>query len=111
MTWFNNLRIAGRLGVGVGAAVGALLIGAFVGASGLGSAGSATNDLAEKDVAALTHVGTIVDQLGGNEQKLAQHLYVEDGDLKAQDGTAKDMADNDKEIDAAVAQLRGEVRT
>src|SRR3954464_4475014 len=111
MTWFNNLRIGVRLAIGFGTLVAALLIVAFVGASGLGSAGNATKDLADHDVKASSHIATIIDQLGGNEQKVAQHLYVEDGDLKAQDATAKDIADNAKEIDRAVAELRKEIST
>src|SRR4051812_47085568 len=111
MTWFNNLRIGVRLAIGFGTLVVALLIVAFVGASGLGSAGNATKDLANHDVKATSHIATIIDQLGGNEQKIAEHLYVEDGDLKAQDGTAKEIADNAKEIDGAVAQLRKELST
>src|SRR3954463_11488189 len=109
MTWFNNLRIGVRLAIGFGTLVVALLIVAVVGASRLGSAGNATKDLAEHDVKAQSHIATIIDQLGGNEQKIAQHLYVEDGDLKAQDATAADIAGNAKEIDGAVGALRHEL--
>ena len=111
MTWFNNLRIGVRLAIGFGALGAALLIVAFVGVSGLNSAGNATKELANKDVKALTEISTITDQLGGNQQKVAQHLYVQDGELKAQDATSKEIDENAKEIDRAVGALRAEITT
>ena len=111
MTWFNNLKIGVRLAIGFGALVAALAIVAIVGATGLGSAGDATKALAANEVKATAEIGTVIDRFGSNGTMLANHLYVQDGDLKSQDATAKEIEANDKDIDASLEHIRGGVDT
>jgi methyl-accepting chemotaxis protein len=106
MTWFNNLRIGVRLAIGFGSLVAAIVLVAAVGASGLSSTGSATEDLAAKEVKATVEVGTVIDRFGSNGSMVANHLYVQDGDLKAQDKTVAEIKDNDKDVAGALDSIR-----
>jgi methyl-accepting chemotaxis protein len=106
MNWFNNLKIGVRLAIGFGALVAALAIVALVGSSALSSAGTTTKGLAQNEVQSTRDIASVVDHAGDNRVLVAQHLYVQDGDLKAQDATARKIAENSQEIDALLAKVR-----
>ena len=97
MTIFKNLRLSARLGAAFGLLVLALLVTAAISLGGIGKVSDSTDTLAERDVAALQDLVTVSEDFLASGYLLLRHLYVEDGDLRAQDRTAK-------EIDAFTAE-------
>jgi methyl-accepting chemotaxis protein len=92
MSSFNNLRLAHRLGLAFGALAVALAIAAVVSLTGVAKLDSKAQTMADRDVHALQELVAISEDFLATAHLVAQHLYVEDGDLKAQDETAKEIA-------------------
>jgi methyl-accepting chemotaxis protein len=88
MSSFRNLRLAVRLGIAFGALALALVITAIVSFNGLGKLDENARTLSERDVNALLALVTISEDFLAADGDVVRHLYVEDGDLKAQDKTA-----------------------
>jgi methyl-accepting chemotaxis protein len=91
MQSLRNLRLAVRLAVAFGAlAAGLLLVGA-VAVSEMRALKSEANGLAERDVRALALAGTVGRRASTIAHHVAQHLYVFDGDVEAQDEVQKEL--------------------
>jgi methyl-accepting chemotaxis protein len=99
MKTFLNLRLSARLGAAFGFLVLALVVTAVVGLSGLGKVTDHAEQLSERDVTGLQELVTVSEDFLASGYLVVRHLYVEDGDLKAQDRTAK-------EIDGFTAEAR-----
>ena len=91
MKTFLNLRLSARLGAAFGFLVLALVVTAVVGLSGLGKVNDQAEQLSSRDVAGLEELVTVSEDFLASGYLLVRHLYVEDGDLKAQDATAKEI--------------------
>ena len=85
MQTFRNLRLAVRLGVAFGALAAGLLIVAAVAFVSAGQNQSALESLSHEDVTALELVADLGERSESIAHKTAQHLYVVDGDLEAED--------------------------
>jgi methyl-accepting chemotaxis protein len=84
--YFRNLRLAVRLAIAFGAlAVGLLLVGG-VAVTAMGGLKDKTNQLSATDLQATKLAGDMAEKNATINALTAQHLYVFDGDLKAQDG-------------------------
>jgi methyl-accepting chemotaxis protein len=111
MQFFRNLRLAVRLAIGFGTlAVGLLLVG-VVAISAMGGLNSKTDELGSHDLGATRLAGALAERNATIGHLVAQHLYVHDGDIKAQDALAKRMqslsAQNVKDGDALKRLLAG----
>ena len=111
MTFFNNLKLAVRLGVAFGALTLALLITAFVSVNGLSRLGADAKELSERDVHGLLQLVTISEDFLAADGDVLRHLYVENGDLEAQDKTAEAIAAWSQEADAALAALEPQIES
>jgi methyl-accepting chemotaxis protein len=81
----RNLRLALRLALAFGAvAVGLLLVGG-VALQQVGGLENETTELSDRDLKATAIAGTVGERAALIAHHVAQHLYVDDGDLKAQD--------------------------
>ena len=105
MKTFLNLRLSARLGAAFGFLVLALVVTAVVGLKGVGSVNGGAERISDRDVAALQDLVTVSEDFLASGYRVVRHLYVEDGDLKAQDGTAKEIAGSTAEARKAVASL------
>ncbi len=111
MQFFRNLRLAVRLAIGFGSlAVGLLLVG-VVAISAMGGLNSKTNQLGTHDLRATRIAGELSERSATIGHLVAQHLYVHDGDLKAEDALAKRIealaAENTKDGAALKTLLQG----
>src|SRR5215213_56798 len=102
---FANLRLAVRLGVAFGALVVALVVTAALSINGAGGIDADARELSQRDVAAFGQLVTISEDFLAADGDVLRHLYVEDGDVAAQDKTAKSIAAWGEEADAAIAAL------
>jgi methyl-accepting chemotaxis protein len=85
MQFFRNLRLAVRLAIAFGAlAVGLLLVGA-VAVNEMGGLKDRAGQIGERDMRANTVAGKLGERAATIGHYVAQHLYVHDGDLEAQD--------------------------
>src|SRR4051794_36124044 len=91
MKTFLNLRLSARLGAAFGFLVIALVVTAVVGLNGLSSVNRNAEDVSGRDVVALQQLVTVSEDFLAGGYRVLRHLYVEDGDLKAQDRTAKEI--------------------
>ena len=105
MSFFTNLKLAMRLGIAFGALALALAITAFVSFSGLNGVDADAHDLSERDVAALLQLVTISEDFLATDGEVTRHLYVEDGDLKAQDARAETIAAWNEEAKETLVKL------
>jgi len=80
-----NLPIAARLGLAFGLLALALLATTLTATHAFGIFRDDTRQLANRDVRALAVAGQLGQGLQGAGRETANHLYVHDGDLKAQD--------------------------
>jgi methyl-accepting chemotaxis protein len=97
MQFFRNLRLAVRLAIGFGTlTVGLLLVGVLAIAA-IGGLKAQTNELGSHDLAATRLAGDLASQSATIGHLVAQHLYVDDGELGAEDALAN-------RIDALSAQ-------
>ena len=85
MQYFRNLRLAVRLAIAFGAvAVGLLLVGS-VAVTAMGGLKDKTDALGSHDLRATTLAGDLAERNTTIRALVAEHLYVRDGDLDAQD--------------------------
>jgi methyl-accepting chemotaxis protein len=105
MSSFTNLKLAVRLGVAFGALMLALAVTAAVSVNGLGKLDAATHELSERDVSALLELVTISEDFLATDGDVLRHLYVQEGDLEAQDKTAEKIAGWNAEADETLAAL------
>jgi methyl-accepting chemotaxis protein len=106
MKRFNDLRLAYRLGAAFGGLALALAVTAAVSLSGLGKLDASSKRMSDRDVQALQHLVVISEDFLSMGYLAVRHLYVEDGDLRAQDETAKEIAQWEQEGQDALAALR-----
>src|SRR3954447_22900797 len=106
MKSFLNLRLSARLGAAFGFLIVALLVTAFVSLNGLSNVNDRANRLSDKDLGALGHLVTVSEDFLATGYRVARHLYVEDGDLKAEDITAKEIAGYQAEARESMSALR-----
>ena len=105
MSVFTNLKLAVRLGIAFGALAVALAITAALSLDGLGKIDANASELSDRDVAALLQLVTLSEDFLATDGDVVRHLYVEDGDLKAQDKRAKTIEAWQAEADEALAGL------
>jgi methyl-accepting chemotaxis protein len=108
---FANLRLSARLGIAFGALIVALVVTAALSISGAGGIQSDADELSQRDVAAFGHLVTISEDFLAAHGDVVRHLYVEDGDLKAQDVTAERIAEWGEEAEAALAALEPQLES
>jgi methyl-accepting chemotaxis protein len=112
LSFFANLRLAVRLGIAFGALIVALLVTAFVGINGLGAIQSDADELSQRDIVAYAHLVSISEDFLATDGDVVRHLYVEDGDLKAQDKTAAKIVawqqEADENLEALAQHLEGD---
>ena len=93
MQSFKNLRLAVRLAIAFGAlAVGLLLVGA-VAVQAMGGLKAQTNELANEDLRATALAGDLAERNATIGHLVAQHLFVNDGDIDAQSALEDRMHD------------------
>src|SRR3954453_21875048 len=85
MTSIRNLPLAARLGGAFGVLCVAVAIVAFTGLHAMSGLRAKTDDLAERHLVAAQLLGGMQTRAKDNVYLIAQHLYVHDGDLAAQD--------------------------
>jgi methyl-accepting chemotaxis protein len=102
---FANLRLAVRLGAAFGALILALVVTAALSISGAGGIHTDADELSHRDIAAFGQLVTISEDFLATDGDVLRHLYVEDGDVKAQDKTAKSIEAWGEEADEALAAL------
>ena len=105
MTSIRNLPLAVRLGGAFGVVCLALTIVAFTGVHAMSGLRAKTDELGERHLAAAQLLGGMQTRAKDNVSLIAQHLYVRDGDLAAQDGIFKDIEANWAKNAAAGAKL------
>ena len=108
LTAFNNLRLAVRFGIAFGALVLGLALVALVGASALGALQSRTAELGARELGAAQLAGRLNQRSQTIARVAAQHLYVNDGDLKAQDALqqrATRLGEENTKTTEALAEL------
>src|SRR4051812_4966363 len=89
MQSIRNLRLAVRLALAFGAlAVGLLLVGG-VAVQQMGNLKHRTTELGDVDLKATALSGSLGERAALIAHHVAQHLYVKDGDLKAEDAIQK----------------------
>jgi methyl-accepting chemotaxis protein len=111
LAFFANLRLAVRLGVAFGALVVALLVTTALSVNGLGAIQSDADELSHRDIVAYSHLVALSEDFLATDGDVLRHLYVEDGDLKAQDKTAANIADWEKEADKSLKGLAPELES
>src|SRR5919112_3010240 len=106
MSRFNNLRLAYRLGIAFGALVLALVVIGAISVSKINALEGQTTNLSDHDSIALEKVLTIEQRIQRTSYLTSSHLYIYDGDLKAQDGVAKEITSlrNENTVDMAAAR-------
>jgi glutaredoxin 2 len=92
MTFFASLNLPVRLGIAFGALVVALAITTALSLNGLGKLDADAHELSERDVSALMELVTLSEDFLATDGDIVRHLYVEDGDLEAQDKRAEKIA-------------------
>ena len=85
MTSIRNLPLAARLGGAFGVLCVAVAIVAFTGMHAMTGLRAETDELGERHLAAAQLLGGMQERAKDNVGLIAQHLYVRDGDLAAQD--------------------------
>ena len=104
---FSNLRLGVRLGLSFTALIAAMLAIGAIGFRDMDALGSDTQDLADNDVRALTVAAALADRASDTAHLVAQHLYVNDGDVAAQDKLAARIAPVTGRNDVDIRTLRG----
>jgi methyl-accepting chemotaxis protein len=107
--FFSNQRLGVRLGVAFAALAVGLAIIAVVSITQLGALERNAKQLSERDVAALMELVTISEDFLAADGDVLRHLYVEDGDVRAQDKTAEKIAGWAKEARTALDVLETRV--
>src|SRR3954466_14127381 len=106
MSRFNNLRLAYRLGIAFGALVLALVVIGAISVSKINTLSAATTNLSDHDTVTLENVLAIEQRIQRTSSLTARHLYVHDGDLKAQDAADKEITGlrNENTVDMTAAR-------
>jgi methyl-accepting chemotaxis protein len=91
MQRLTGVRLAGRLGVGFGALGLALMIVAALAGSRMAGLGDDIRSLAAKDLRATDLAGRVATRSAIVGNHVSQHVFVYDGDLKAQDRLAAEV--------------------
>jgi methyl-accepting chemotaxis protein len=113
MQTFRNLRLAVRLGVAFGALAVGLVVVAAVALASAGQNQSALESISKHDVAALELVSDLGERTQSIAHKTAQHLYVYDGDLEAEDALQAEieaLRDQNGKDGKALAAIVGTAR-
>jgi methyl-accepting chemotaxis protein len=111
MKTFLNLRLAVRLGVAFGSLSVALAIIAAVGINGVGAVDEDAERLSGRDIIALENLVAVSEDFMTSGYKVVRHLYVEDGDLAAQDETANEIATLNAEAKRTLAELEPKMQS
>src|SRR5689334_11563495 len=106
MKSFLNLRLAVRLGVAFAFLCLALVVTTLISLSSIGKVDDRAQRLSHNDLGALKALVTVSEDFLASGYRVVKHLYVEDGDLKAEDRTAKEVAGFEAEARESVAKLR-----
>ncbi|MEA2323456.1 MAG: methyl-accepting chemotaxis protein, partial [Solirubrobacteraceae bacterium] len=104
MSRFNDLRLAYRLGIAFAVVILALAVIAAISVSRMSALNADARAMADHDVVSLEHVLTVQQRVERASALTVTHLYVYDGDLKAQDAVAAQVAALAK---ANAADLKG----
>ena len=108
MKTLRNLRLSARLGGAFGLVALLLLAIALLGATRVNAVKNDVNDLGQRKIRAQALIGQMGARASSTINATTQHLYVFDGDVKHEDGIAKeiaaDMAADDRDGEA-VARL------
>jgi methyl-accepting chemotaxis protein len=84
LSFFKNLRVAQRLAIAFGALIVAMAAIAAVGVIGLGKVNERTERIGDENLPALQSTGAYDTYTQALVRLVADHLYVQDGDPKAQ---------------------------
>ena len=87
------------------------MVTTLISLSSIGKVDDRAKDLSHNDLGALKALVTVSEHFMANGYRVVKHLYVQDGDLKAEDRTAKEIAGFEAEARASVAKLRPLLRT
>jgi methyl-accepting chemotaxis protein len=102
----RDLRLGVRLGLAFGLLLAALAVISVVSVGKLRSLdASSTNTAQGKVIAAQQQLGVLQHGFQANAHNTVRHLYVYDGDLKAQDAVAADVAKVKAEIGKSLSAL------
>jgi len=102
----SNLRLGVRLGLAFGLVILGLAIVALVGITSMSGLNDRVTELTEHDVPAVENVLSAAARMEDNELELVEHLYIEDGDARAQAATAERIAADTGEIEEHLAAAR-----
>jgi methyl-accepting chemotaxis protein len=105
MSALRNLRLSQRLGAAFGVLVLALAIIAGLSALKLDALDQHIGSLGDNDTVALSKLGDIHTRVELTAHQTAEHLYVHDGELEAQDRIAAAQAADFKEVAADTKEL------
>jgi methyl-accepting chemotaxis protein len=105
MTSIRNPPLAARLGGAFGALCLALVLVAFTGVNAMNGLEAKSDELADRHLRASELLAGIQQDAKDTVGLVAQHLYVYDGDLAAQDGVAEKIEAEHAESDRAAAEL------
>ena len=92
MAFFANQKLAVRLGMAFGALAAGMLVVAAIGFIQMGALRSTSEALNDEQVGALGFAAAAATHSVDIGQETANHLYVDDGDIKAQDEVALDIS-------------------
>jgi Four helix bundle sensory module for signal transduction len=111
MSAIKNLRLAVRLGLGFGALALALLAVSVLAAGRIGALGGDIHQVSTRDLPAVDSAGSVVARDETIGVDTVQLLYVHDGDAKAEDKLAAEIAQlaaaNDRDNASLARQLDG----
>jgi methyl-accepting chemotaxis protein len=105
MPFLRNLSLAVRLGGAFGALCLALAIVAFTGVNAMSGLRAKTDELADQHLKVAELFSSMNTRSKDNVSLIAQHLYVRDGDLAAQDKVAGEIEANWAKNEAVGAEL------
>src|SRR5215217_249352 len=105
MTSIRNLPLAARLGGAFGALCLMLAIVAFTGVHSMNGVRSSSDDLANRQLPIAQLIGGLQQRAKSNMSLVGQHLYVNDGDLAAQDKIEDELKANWAKNKAAAPKL------
>jgi methyl-accepting chemotaxis protein len=91
MQLLSNLKVGMRLALGFGALAVGLVIVAVAATFAMDGLRDDTRQLSQRDLKTTADLGALAQVSESSGHLLADHLYVHDGDLKAQDATAKQI--------------------
>ena len=107
MGLLRNLSLSVRLGLAFGLMAAALAIVAAIGASEISTQQSGTERLAGRDLPAVALAGAAVGDSAKLGRVTADHLYVHDGDLSAQDRLQRQARDLTSSAEKDLDKLNG----